>query len=315
MKTGVLANADSGTGRAVEVCREISKVLRGTEIYSAAGFGAELIEGSTAVPYSGDGYVDRIRSAAREVALKAPDLMIAAGGDGFASYIADALITSGGPVPRMIGIGCGTENIGPIAAFHEMPEHPETLQFREINAVEVLESGRHISYAFNDIVFGNTYLTTLDGKVITADARDLWKNGRKTPCEALDDIGKIEIEINRRPCPVRLEKTAQIIVSPLRDGNLRGRAVTGIFCYVPGSRFGAGLIASERALVSFADSRKGVEEPLMIEQLIFSESDVIRIKGLRPGISAVCDGNPFGLEWDPTVVFRRNVIEAAADGG
>ena len=102
------------------------------------------------------------------------DMLIGIGGDGTLNQIAFSLLDLGWKVPLM-GVAAGTANVGPLLRFS-----PERLKLADLNrlsiepvgAVEVLRDSNRMGYAFVDVILGQTFLGTIDGKTanLSADA-------------------------------------------------------------------------------------------------------------------------------------------------
>lgn len=316
MKLGVLVNRAAGGGRAADAAAALAAGLAGHEVWSVRGFGAELAACQVALeaPDAALGYVARVQAAARSLAAQAPDRLVLVGGDGFAAYVADALLTAGLPVPPLIGVAGGTANVGPIIALEALPAL-DTLSFQPVGALEVLDDGGHIAYAFNDLVLGDTYLTTIDGRTVTASAEALWRDGRTEPRQAARHIGDVTVGVNGRQTRTRLPRVAQAVASTLERDRLYGRAVTGLLCFSPQSPYQAALLLSERGIVSMEDSPLGFSAPALFEQLLFTAADTVTVSGLADGISAIVDGNPYPRRGDIRLRYHERLLLAAEKKG
>lgn len=316
MRVAVLVNPSAGGGRAAAVCAGLMPALAGHEAATVRGFGAELLPGVRALEApQAAGYVARVQQAVRALCAGAPELLLLVGGDGFAAYAADALLGAGCPVPRLVGVAGGTANVGPIIALAEPPASLEGLSYQPVGALEVCDEDGHIAYAFNDVVLGDTYLTTVDGRTVTASAEALWRDGRTQPCAPMADIGPVAVEINGRRARTRLPRVAQAVASTLERDRFYGRAVTGLLCFAPDSPYRAALLLSERAIVSLADDPLGFERPALMEQLLFTGADTVTLAGFEDGVSAVIDGNPYRRRGRVRLRYHERLLLAAEREG
>lgn len=317
MTVGVLTNLSAGGGRAGSICAALAEKLAGHRILSVPGFGAELLPQAEPLEAPSDaiGYVGRVQDAAKIMAAASPDYLVLVGGDGFSAYVADALLTVALPMPRLIGVAGGTANVGPIVAMQSLPDSLEELAFAPVGAIEVLDDCGHIAYAFNDLVLGNTYLTTVDGQTVTASAEALWCEGRTELCEAMEDIGRICVTVNGRAFETRLPQVKQVIASTLERDRLYGRAVTGLLCFSPDSPYQGALLLSERGIVDLSDDMRGLDRPAAMEQLVFTKEDEIVLSGIADGVSAIIDGNPYQRTGSIRLRYCEDLLYAAEKKG
>lgn len=316
MRIGVLVNPSAGGGRAEGVCRALLRPLSTHPVCSVSGFGAEFLKTDETIPAPTEtGYVQRVAAAARAMAAREPELLILVGGDGFAAYVADALLTAGRPVPKLAGVAGGTANVGPIIAFPTLPDDLAALQFAPVGAIEVSDDCGHVAYAFNDLVLGNTYLTTVEGRTVTASAEALYRDGKTVPCAAMADIGHVRVSVNGISSETSLPRVAQAIASTLERDDLYGRAVTGLLCFTPGSEQKAALLLSGRGIVSMDGDDTGFTRPAPMEQLIFGKNDEVVLSNLLPGVSVIADGNPYPRHGDVRLRYHENLLLAAEKKG
>ena len=177
--------------------------------------------------------------------------------------------------------------------------------FDIFGTIAVFSGGKRVAAGYNDVVLGNTYLATVDGRPVTADGNALLREGTVREGRPLASVLTAETVIakNGRSLPHTLREAGQIVASTLERDGLDGRAVHGIFCYAPGSPCLGALTLSARALVSYEADDRGFDAFAPEERLLFSAADEIAIIGLAPGTLAVCDGNPYGIT-DRSVTLR-----------
>jgi hypothetical protein len=220
------------------------------------------------------------------------DLVVGVGGDGFLAHIASFFIENGLQTPLM-GIAGGTANVGPLIGYdidRLRGFNPENLCIESIAAL-VAKSGREKNcYAFNDIVVGDTFLGTIDGKMVNLSAADFIRDLSKIEVRPSERIATENFKIlkNGRSVPPPPFKVAQIVVSPLfKKEFYAGKAVTGALCWAP--YFSSGAAISVMDAVVIDSQLKGPDSPVCIQQILFDENDLIEIDGLSSYL--IADGN------------------------
>ena len=321
MKAAVLLNPFSGiSGRFEALCAEIRAFLKDCETVGVRGFGGETFGPDRLLPSEEAPYLTRLKTAVLRLTSCEPDVYVVAGGDGFASYVADVLCTeesvlAGGQLPRIIGIAAGTANVGPIISLKSSDLaglRPDDLTYGPWGAVEAFTGGRHVAFGFNDIVLGNTILGTVDGKARTISASAMSLEGKKVETAPLEDLGSFTVSKNGLICGDWPHKVSQIILSSLERERLYGRAVSGILCYSEGAAERAAVVLSRRPLVTMDSLSEGYDSFCAISQLLFSSRDEIRISGLPSEVYLAADGNPYPLT-DGEACFRyREALVLAA---
>ena len=299
MRIGVLVNPSAGHGqKARAVISRLEESWQGHELLAMAGPSAPCFTRATLLPEPDGGYVEKLFGSVRTLLDAGAQMIVTLGGDGTAAYAAEALGDARRTVP-LLGIGLGTANVGPIVTLSgDDPIPPvEALAFVPGDGVAVYSGDRRIAAGYNDVVLGNTYLATVDGKAVTADGQALLTEGRVVRGRPLENVFGPDTRVtkNGRPLPVSLPAVGQAIAAPLSQDRLYGRAVHGIYCYAPDSPTQGALTLSARPLVSYEPDERGYDAFAPEERLLFSAADEIAITGLDPSILAVCDGNPWPL--------------------
>ena len=297
MKIAVFANMNAGGGKAAAALAKICKAWSSHELYGAAGFGGEKLP-RCLVPASPAGYVPRLNAAIRALLSVRPKLLVTVGGDGAAAYAAECLIREKSTVP-LLGIGAGTANVGPIVSFTagDLPD-PESLKKVKLGAVEALDTeGRHIAYAFNDLVIGNTFLgTASDSSTKTYSAKALAERGESVEEVPIKDIFRDASSMSLDGKPLDLPFTAaQLAACPIAPDNFYGRTYTGILCYTKDSPFAAAAYISPHPVVSMEDDDSGISSWRPGAQLLLTEESRLRLDNLNDDVCAVADGNPYLL--------------------
>ncbi|MCE5256417.1 MAG: hypothetical protein LLF89_06170 [Spirochaetaceae bacterium] len=261
-------------------------------------------------------YPESIRRAVMALAGWKADLLICIGGDGLSSYIADSLISSQQRIP-VLGIGAGTANVGPIVTtgLEDLTRFdPENLEYEPVGAVEVCDEAGHRAFGFNDIVIGNSYLGTLDGKATSLSAEALLRDGTRRAIAASPKIAGPGFGIWKNGTRVmpRIARPAQIVVSPLGMTEFYGRAITGVLCNASYMRGAAAIALFEQVIVRPDSPEHGIDDLAISEQMLFGAGDVIEIRGLGSDGYIIADGNPFARNGD-SVNFRtaESLIDVA----
>ena len=305
MRAGVLIGPSSGSGNAARTLNAIAKALELFDISVCQG-----LFGSSSAPKTWnrletkpqENYVSSLRASVMALMDWGIDVLVCVGGDGLASYAADAIISVGSKVP-LLGIAAGTINVGPIIAF--VPEdlwniqsiRPEDLLHAGcmLDAIDVRVEGRHLAYGFNDVVFGNTFLGTINGRTVNLSVRALLEENHKQIEIPSTDIVTDSFTIckNGNRIVPEMNKPAQIIASLLREREFYGRAVTGVLCNAPFMEHPAALALSDIVLIQASNPARGLSNFAHVEHLLFTKGDTIELSGFGPHGQIIVDGNPF----------------------
>ncbi len=310
MRVAVLFNPGAGNNeKFIEIGKLLTERLVNHEVYTCPGSSGGFYL-TDAIKTGDEIYSDYKNGIKRRVLLLAscvPELFICVGGDGLAAYVADALISGGFSIPIM-GIAGGTANVGPIVSVKSNNLrlfNPENIELTNAGAIRVTSCRRHIGYGFNDVVIGNTFLGTIDGKVANISVEALLKRNEKsteTPSGNITDNG-FRIIKNNKPVEFKTSNPAQIIVSPLEADRFYGRAITGALCYSAYLQQKAAIALSDRILVSIDSGDAGIGSFLEIEHLLFGPGDKVSIEGLAENGHIIIDGNPY-LRENENVIFE-----------
>ena len=300
MKLGILFGPASGEGAPMRAERLLAQRLEGRSVAVCGGVfaGSGKQAGWTilkAAPASG--YLENLRGAVAALEAWGADLLVCVGGDGLASYAADAMLK--GPRPMaLLGIAAGTINVGPIVTvdIDAIPSLDlDTLSYGTTAAVETLVDGTHLAYGFNDVVIGDTFLGTLEGRIASLSVRALLERGEKLGCAPSPSItgSNFCVKKNGIAIPRGMAAPAQVIVSPLGSREFFARAVTGILCNAAYMRGAAALALFDSVIVSAGSPERGFSNFSASEQLLFGPGDTVELSGLGPAGQIIVDGNPF----------------------
>lgn len=313
MKIGVLIAMDAAGGANSLQAARLGHLLRNEYVYAVAGWGAEALEvESLPCMRTTSGYLDSLRSAVDAFLSIEPDVYILMGGDGLASYVAERLLVNGCSNPKLIGIKGGTANAGPIISLTLEEFSMMTISNLEFEPCDVLLAyidNRQLALGFNDLVLGNTLLSTIDGQKLTISARTLAIEGRKEVIRPMDRIAdNLYVMKNGQYVPFGLLAPAQAVLSSLDRDRTYGRAVLGALCSAAGNRHVAALSLISSPVVSFEKLSQGESEFMSVSQLLFREGDELVLSGLIGETCLIADGNPYLL---PDGCLKVRVIKDA----
>jgi hypothetical protein len=314
-----LFGPSSGRGEASRAERLLAESLRAQDVAVCRGlFGGSGAQPSWKIldlPAPAD-YVGSLRAAVAALTAWGAELLVCVGGDGLASYAADAMLASSRPA-ALLGVAAGTINVGPIVTM-DIGElaglDPASLRREKRGAVEVLVEGIHLAYGFNDIVIGDTFLGMLGGRTVNLSAKALLDRGEKLRAEPCAEIAGPSFSVRRNGAEIvpGMRNPAQIIVSPLGPREFYARAIAGILCEAPYMRGAAALALFDTVIVAASRPGRGMTDFSASEQMLFGPEDIVEIGGLTAAGQVIVDGNPFARTGD-RVQFRSapDLIEVA----
>lgn len=319
MRVAVLFGPGAGSAeRFVEIGESLSAWLEACTVLACPDpFGGPFLKKALIRPYEGGlPYRRRLYSAVAALVESGAELFVCVGGDGLASYVADAIFRMGAKIPLM-GLAAGTANVGPIVAVapHELPNSsPEELEFMPLAGIEVSLGGGHLAYGFNDVVIANTFLGTLDGRVESLSVEAMALRGEKSILEPSPAITteSFTVEKNGRALSHGTACPAQIIVSPLGEKEFYGRAIAGVLCEAAYAAPLAALALLDTLLVRARGADRGFEQFAKSEHLLFKPGDRVILKGLSREGQLVVDGNPFLRTDDPVLLECRAEVAILA---
>jgi len=324
MLIAVLFAPGAGNARCFrELGALLSRRLAGHETLACPGpFGADFLPAAASCGFvEGDSYVASVRAATASLAARRPDLFVCVGGDGLASYAADALAGTGAAETPLLGVAAGTANVGPIVSIG--PADLERLDVaalrrERVGAIDVALGGKHVAYGFNDVVIGTTFLGTVDQSAVSLSARAMAERGERVaeapdPDIAGDDFA---VEKNGIAAPRGLPRPAQIVAAPLGEREFYGRAIAGALCESAHSPNRAAVALLDSILVKPSSVDRGIGDFARVDHLLFGPGDRVVVRGLSAKAQVIVDGNPF-LRGGRDVEFAYRpglVIVARPDG-
>lgn len=309
MKAAVIFSPGAGQRQHFStIGAKLERLFAGHELVTCTGnFGGNYLPNAAVCDADrSGGYVETLGCITRALLAHQPDLLVTIGGDGIASYVADAMLMAGSHVP-MMGVAAGTANVGPIVCVtaDELDGRTaENWQYFTTGAVEVI-SGAHVGYAVNDVVIGNTFLGTEGDMIVNLSAEAMALRGEKEICTPSADICTEAFEVikNGKPAARRIRKPGQIIVSPLDRDRLEGRAIYGALCSAAYTPCKGALALTEQVMISAEAEDAGMESFCPMEHLLFGPEDEVVLTGLAGDAQLILDGNPYIRPFD-TVALR-----------
>ena len=296
MRIGIVFNPDAGRRerfktialKLLDRCQEGSLITGGLD-YGENWFNRDSLE---IVEIQGRSFSERLESCLHGFVSRDVDLIVGVGGDGFLARIAAFTIEGHYAIP-LLGICGGTANVGPLLGFNEDTLERldlANLNYVKVSALAVESAGRRTFYAFNDVVIGDTFLGTIDGKMTNLSARTFAESGKKLEKKPSEEITTADFALlkNGVPQPLPCFKTLQIVASPLLESrHYNGKAITGALCLAPFFPVCGAVSLLDTVIIdsSFESPLKAVS----IQQLLFGEKDRITIEGLSSYL--VVDGN------------------------
>ncbi|MCX9085173.1 MAG: diacylglycerol kinase family protein [Candidatus Methanoperedens sp.] len=281
---GVIVNPKAGAGKIA-----IEKIAsRAIEKFSYC----EIIRSN---PVGREGTMKIARELASGV-----DAILVIGGDGTMSDIAYSLFRSGMDTP-IIGIGAGSTNAGPLitAKAKEIDQiDPGKLSLKEVGGILAVLNDKQLGLGFNDIVFGDTILTTIKGKVVQVSAAQFMK-GKKIPSPpAMAGTETSEVVIERKGTTKLIHRGlfGQMFASPLEERYL-GKGLAGGTSLASALGLPAGIAITSEPLVNYSIVQEEFLEiePIITKTASFREGDEVIVHGLKEGIYLNIDGNPLAI--------------------
>lgn len=299
---GIIVNPTAGAGREA--------------IESIASTAIEMFNESNVIhPPPGAGRAGTMAAAAWLSSIA--DAIMVIGGDGTMSDAAYSLFRNGATTP-ILGIGAGSTNAGPLITvkareLDKLDSHKLTVQ--EVGGILATLNNEQVGLGFNDVVLGDTVLTTLDGRVVQVSAADFMK-GKKTPASP-SRVGTINSEVHilrQGESPARVHKGVfgQMFAAPLEERYL-GKGLAGGASIAAALGLPAGIAITSEPLINFSICQEELlaMEPIVTSTASFRKGDEVVVRGLKEGTCLNVDGNPLAvLATDDEVRF--SFIPAAA---
>jgi len=179
MKLGVIVNPRAGKGVDEDLVKDVVEKLGDVVLTGEEDLGEVYFPHAKVLKikrnFSGEDTTELVKKMDGKV-----DVIVVFGGDGTASDSASAM-----PKTPLLCIGVGTTNVGKLITPPDF--EPEDLKVVELDGIYLHETKK---IGFNDVVAGNTILTTINKKIIHVDALKFMK-GEKIPCKPEKFYGKV----------------------------------------------------------------------------------------------------------------------------
>jgi hypothetical protein len=311
MKIGVLFNEAAGGSSRFAACgRILVERLAGRELLTCAGgFGGDILPAAKILPLPPLDYLGRISRAVESLIDAGTELLVCVGGDGFAASCAEVLIRHSIDLP-LLGVAGGTANVGPLIGFNL--QNLGSLDLgrcveRKIIALECSCGERSLGYAFNDVVIGDTFLGSLDGRMKNISLELFLATGEKREKRPARVITGPDFKVtkNGEIRNSRLRAKQMVVAAPLNGIDFyRGKAVLGALCLAPWVDRNAVLAIADRSWIDTEASFEG-ENFTEIEHLLFGTGDIVEMQGFAPAGQIVIDGNPWRRESGHVILQSR----------
>lgn len=238
------------------------------------------------------------------------DVIMVIGGDGTMSDVAYSVFISGASTP-ILGIGAGSTNAGPLitAKAKEIDQFdPHELFIQEVGGILAFRNGMQAGLGFNDIVFGDTILTTLKGKVVQVSAAQFMMGKKKPapPSRAGTMRSNVSIERKGKTKLIHKGEFGQMFVSPLEERYL-GKGLAGGTSLAAVLGLPAGIAITSEPLINYSIRQEEFleMEPIVTTTASFIEGEEVIVIGLKDGTCLNIDGNPLAiLKTDDEVRLR-----------
>ena len=238
------------------------------------------------------------------------DAILVIGGDGTMSDVAYSLFISECTTP-ILGIGAGSTNAGPLitAKAKEIDQlDPHALFIRDVGGILAFRNGEQTGLGFNDIVFADTILTTLKGKVVQVSSAQFMKGEKISapPSRAGTTRSNVSIKRKGKTKLIHQGEFGQMFASPLEERYL-GKGLAGGTSLAAALGLPAGIAITSEPLINYSIQQEEFLEiePIVTRTASFREGDEVMVRGLSKGTCMNIDGNPLAiLKLDDEVSLR-----------
>lgn len=248
------------------------------------------------------GYYNAILAKVSGLVKAGAQRFVSVGGDGTATYVRNALYQLGQDLP-MLGVAAGTANVGPIVSVTLAQlegRHISDAHLEPWAGLSVFVDGKFLSLAFNDLVIGDTFLGTIDGKACNMSVRALLEEGKRQAQAPSPDIvtEDFQVVLNGNAMKPRTQEIRQIILTSVAHELHYGRAVYGAIGKCDWNEKKGVIALCDFVAVSYDDDGAGMDRFSSMDYLIFGPNDQVILQGFTEKACLVCDGNPYLLPCD-----------------
>lgn len=300
MKTAVLYNPKAGKGLTPQrVVTQLSSFLAGDRLLVAAPE-LKMRDGETqlvSTPKSDGSYLGTLSAQVRSLVDAGAQRFITVGGDGTATYVVTMLHQLGCRMP-ILGIAAGTANVGPVVSVtmdQLAGRHISQTDIRCYDGLEVWMNGALLSFAMNDIVIGDTFLSTVNGQMCNVSVRSLLLEGKNIPKEPNSHLIPPSFFIRRggKKFVPSSKDIRQIVVSSVANESHYGRAIYGPLCQCDWLDKKGVIALCDHIPVSAGEKEAGVERLSTMQYLLFGPQEPVTLENLSAEAAVICDGNPY----------------------
>lgn len=316
MRIGVLFSPNAGRNNEFKsIGRMLEKKLAEHDLFTLQKeFGEDYLPLTSVIASeSKTEYIQNIYAQIRALTSVNLDLLICIGGDGLATYAANSLYQTNLQIP-ILGIAGGSANVGPIIHFtieEIMGIDIEHLAKTSFDGIQFWFNNDFKSYGFNDIVIGNTFLGTLNQKMMNLSVMELCENNRLVPCKPSTEIiaDDFTVRLNGEIIEYSNIRIAQIIITTIQKENHYGRAIYGPLGVSKDIDKNGVINLSDSIIVTFDKNDEGISKFGNCSYLLFGEGDEIELSGFSKEACVICDGNPYLLNQRKLVIkYVKNAV-------
>lgn len=284
-------------GNLIAILQQFQTVYTSPELYKECKKEKiKAVELDRPVKTQGNQYVQDINFMVTSCLKEQVDVYITAGGDGTVSYVASSTIVNSHNRtfrPMFIGFPAGTANAGPIV--HNLGTGDiKNLSMVKVDAVEVTDGDEIIGYGFNDVIIGDSFLGTVNSRMVNLSARAMALSGeaeiKKPGSNIISESFSASLNGNR--IDIR-NNVLQICVSTLQFDKVGMRTIFGGLLNTVGDEHPASVAFIDRVIVDSDPSSWNYRGPVCTTHVCFSENDVLEISGFGDDAYIIIDGNPF----------------------
>jgi hypothetical protein len=230
------------------------------------------------------------------------DIILVIGGDGTMSDVAYSLFREGSDTP-ILGIGAGSTNAGPLITINAIEFDKLDLRaliVQKVGGILASLNNEHVGIGFNDIVLGDTVLTTLKGRVVQVSAVEFMKDKKihVSPFSvgAIDSEVYIERQYMEEVTLVHKGVFGQMFAAPLEKRYL-GKGLAGGTSLAAALGLPAGIAITSEPLINYSIRPEEFLdiEPIVTKTASFRECDKVVVKCLKEGTCLNVDGNPLSI--------------------
>ncbi|SMB89713.1 diacylglycerol kinase catalytic region [Thermanaeromonas toyohensis ToBE] len=285
------------------------------------------------LPVTSRGNRNETITAARLACQMGAEVLVVVGGDGTLADAALGILLAQKVLPvgglaaktRLLGVGIGTTNVGPLVAFKgeellgatvvQLEQWLRALQPFNPPALVAEVADEILGVGFNDCTFGFTVPATVDGQRWDVDATALLAGRHERG--SVGPIGGPNTEVWLRRSKHELlvgkgHKIGQIIIGTV-DGRYIGKAVSGGVCLAALAGAPAALVLADKPLtrINIDASKLEAIEPVTSQCFSLFTGDKVTVKGLVNNTVICVDGNPLSqlsVEKKVTVIVDTALV-------